>query len=553
METHELENRIKELELELSILKTGKGESPFLENQSLFYTTCLDPTEQKKVENALKESEDKFKLIFEKSIAPIMVANDKGKYIGANKAAAEIFEYSINELMQMNVGDLITSSNTNAVAQYEEYLLKGEETGEFGFVSKNGTTRLVKYNAVRIKPDFNVSILMDITEQKVILEELTKAKLQAEEAMNSKQRFLSNMSHEIRTPMTAIIGFSKVALKTDLTEKQKEYINAIKTSSDALLFLINDILDLAKVDEGKMTFEQNVFEMETNFSAMLHLFDLKIQEKNLECIKEYDKLIPKVLIGDSIRLNQIFLNLISNAIKFTAKGKITISARLVDTNEDNVTIEFAVSDTGIGFAENTIPKLFESFQQANSSTSRQYGGSGLGLAIVKRLVELQGGTISVKSILNEGSTFSFVLSFQKTNKVVDCISTIPELMPEIKKIKILAVEDVPLNQLLLKITIDEFGFDVDFAENGKVAIEKLQSENYDIVLMDLQMPEMDGLEATNYIRNKMNSKIPIIALTADVTMGDLEKCKAAGMNAHVAKPIDDKLLYKKIVELVINP
>lgn len=477
MEKYELENRIKELELELSILKSGKVESPLLENESSFYNIGAGTSEKKKVDIALKESEEKFKLIFEKSIAPIMVADDKGNYLEVNKAAAEIFEYSINELMLMNVGDLITTTNTNATAEYEGYIRQGEETGEFGFVSKNGTAKTVKYKAVRIKPDFNVSILMDITEQKNILEEMSKAKIQAEEAMNSKQRFLSNMSHEIRTPMTAIIGFSKVALKTDLTENQKEYITAIKTSSDALLVLINDILDLAKVDAGKMTFEQNAFEMETNISAMLYLFDLKIQEKNLVCIKEYDTRIPKVLIGDSVRLNQILLNLISNAIKFTSKGKIKISVRLVDTSEDKVSIEFAVEDTGIGVAENMIPALFENFQQATNSTARQYGGTGLGLAIVKQLVELQGGTISVKSKLNEGSTFSFVLPFQKTNKVVESESTILELIPEIKKIKILAVEDVPLNQLLLKITIDEFGFEGDFAENGKVAIEKLQSDN----------------------------------------------------------------------------
>ncbi len=362
MEKHELEKRIKELELELRVLKSNKVESPLLENESSFNTALANSLEQKKSENAILESEEKFKLIFEKSLAPIIVADDKGNYLEVNKAAAELFEYSIDELKSMKVGDLITISNPNAAAQYEEYILKGEETGEFGFVSKNAINKIVKYKAVRIKPDFNVSIMMDITKQKVILEDLTKAKIQAEEAMNSKQRFLSNMSHEIRTPMTAIIGFSKVVLKTDLTEKQKEYITAIKTSSDALLVLINDILDLAKVDAGKMTFEQNAFEMETNISAILYLFDLKIKEKNLVCIKEFDTRIPKVLIGDSVRLNKIFLNLISNAIKFTSKGKIKISARLVDTIEDKVTIEFTVADTGIGIAENMIPKLFENFQ-----------------------------------------------------------------------------------------------------------------------------------------------------------------------------------------------
>ncbi|MFM9948054.1 MAG: ATP-binding protein [Saprospiraceae bacterium] len=375
---------------------------------------------------------------------------------------------------------------------------------------------------------------------------------ESQRTIASKQQFLSNMSHEIRTPMTAIIGFTKVVLKTDLTENQREYITAIKTSSDALLILINDILDLAKVDAGKMTFEQNTFEMESDILAMLHLFDFKIQEKNLKLIKEYDAKIPKYLIGDSVRLNQIILNLMSNAIKFTSEGKIGLSVRLIDSNEEKVTIEFAVTDTGIGMAENMIPTVFENFQQAASSISRQYGGTGLGLAIVKQLVERQGGTINVKSKLNEGSTFSFILSFQKTNNEIESKLPIPETKAKIKKIKILAAEDTPLNQMLLKIMLDDFGFERDIAENGKVAIEKLQTNSYDIILMDIQMPEMNGIEATVYIRNTMNSKIPIIALTADVTMADLEKFKAAGMNAHVAKPIDEKLLYNKIVELVIK-
>jgi len=401
----------------------------------------------------------------------------------------------------------------------------------------------------------NKELVFQNTEKEKRAEELVIARdneQQSQITIASKQQFLANMSHEIRTPMTAIIGFSKVVLKTDLSEKQRQYISAIKTSSDALLVLINDILDLAKVDSGKMTFEQAAFEMETDISAMLQLFDLKVQEKNLKLIKEYDTKIPKILIGDSVRLNQIILNLVSNAVKFTSKGKITLSVRLVETFEQKVTIEFVVTDTGIGLAENMISTIFESFQQATSSTARQYGGTGLGLAIVKQLVERQGGTINVKSKINEGSTFSFVLSFQKSNGKIKSESLIPKINPGIKKIKILAVEDIALNQMLLKIILDDFGFQRDFAENGKEAIEKLQANSYDIILMDIQMPVMDGLEATEYIRNKMNSKIPIIALTADVTMEDLEKCKAIGMNDHVSKPIDEKILYNKIVALVLK-
>ncbi len=324
-------------------------------------------------------------------------------------------------------------------------------------------------------------------------------------------------------------------------------------SGDALIVLINDILDLAKVDAGKMVFEQTPFKMALSISAMLHLFETKIQEKNLELVKEYDENIPDVLVGDPVRLHQIILNLVSNAVKFTTEGKITVSVKLQSQDDDSVTIEFAVSDTGIGIPESKIDKIFENFQQASSGTSRLYGGTGLGLAIVKQLVEPQGGTISVKSKIDEGSTFSFTLSFQKTKAEADSEIELIELDNEITNIKVLVVEDIPLNQLLMKTLLDDFGFDRDIASNGKIAIEKLQAKSYDIILMDLQMPEMNGFEATEYIRSTLHSKIPIIALTADVTTVDLAKCRSVGMNDYIAKPVDERLLYNKIVGLVKKP
>ena len=338
-------------------------------------------------------------------------------------------------------------------------------------------------------------------------------------------------------------------LKTELSDKQQEYLNAIKTSGDALIVLINDILDLAKVDAGKMTFEKTPFEMAFSIAAMLHLFETKIQEKNLELIKEYDSKIPEVLIGDPVRLHQIVLNLVSNAVKFTTHGKITVKVQLIEEDNEATTIEFSISDTGIGISESKIESVFDDFQQATSDTSRLYGGTGLGLAIVKQLVESQGGTVRVKSEFNVGSTFSFILTFQKPTQEAIVDSGLAEINNDIKNIKVLVVEDIALNQLLMKTLLDDFGFERDIADNGKIAIEKLQKESYDIILMDLQMPVMNGFEATEYIRNTMNSNIPIIALTADVTTVDLEKCKAAGMNAYIAKPVDERILYNKIVTL----
>lgn len=368
----------------------------------------------------------------------------------------------------------------------------------------------------------------------------------AEEAVLAKQQFLSNMSHEIRTPMNAIIGFTNVILKTDLTVHQKDFLHAIKTSGEALTVLINDILDLAKVDAGKMTFEKRAFKMEESISAMLHLFETKILEKNLELVKNYDAKIPGVLVGDPIRLHQIILNLVSNAEKFTGKGQITVSINLLNEDDEKVSIEFTISDTGIGIPADKIEHIFENFQQASTGTSRLYGGTGLGLAIVKQLVEQQGGSVSVQSKINEGSTFSFILDFEKTTTQPEEEIDRVELDPKNQNIKILVVEDVPLNQLLIKTLLDDFGFKHDSALNGKIAIDKLRETTFDVILMDLQMPEMDGFKATEYIRKTLNLKIPIIALTADVTTVDVAKCKAFGMDDYLSKPVDEKLLYDKI-------
>jgi signal transduction histidine kinase/CheY-like chemotaxis protein len=375
----------------------------------------------------------------------------------------------------------------------------------------------------------------------------------AENAVKAKQQFLSNMSHEIRTPMNSIIGFTNIVLKSKLDETQKGYINAIKVSGDALVVLINDILDLAKVDAGKMTFEQIPFNLSVSISTILQLFETKIKEKNLELLEEFDHTIPQILVGDPMRLRQIILNLLSNAIKFTTEGKITMSVRMLKEYAEKATIEFTLTDTGIGIPEDRLAQIFNDFEQAYRETSRSHGGTGLGLAIVKQMVELQGGSIIVKSKVGKGSTFGFVMSFKKPEAETKT-ETEPEAETKtvIKNVKVLVAEDIVLNQLLIKIILEDFGFEVDIVSNGKIAIEYLQKNKYDIILMDLQMPEMNGFEAITYIRAQMNSKIPVIALTADVTTVDVEKCKALGLNDYISKPIEEKLLYSKIIKCLKN-
>jgi PAS domain S-box-containing protein len=508
--------------------------------------------------------------LIEASLDPLVTISPEGKITDLNQATVNVTGVERNKLIGTDFKNYFTDSQ-KARDVYLEVFSKGFVTNYPLTIRDHKLTDVLFNGSVYKDVQGNVLgavvVARDITDQKRIETELREATVNAEEAksraeratktaedaVKAKQQFLSNMSHEIRTPMNAIIGFTKVVLKTDLTAKQKEYITAIKMSGDALIVLINDILDLAKVDSGKMTFEQMPFKPALSISGTLHLFETKIQEKNLQLIKEYDNRIPEVLLGDPVRLHQIILNLVSNAVKFTSKGEIKVKVHLLREDEKKVTLEFSVTDTGIGIENDKIEKIFENFQQASSDTSRLYGGTGLGLAIVKQLVESQGGTLCVKSKIDEGSTFSFILNFQKTkDEALSEIET-KEIDAEIRNIKVLVVEDIALNQLLMKTLLDDFGFERDIVANGKIAIERLQSKSYDIILMDLQMPEMNGFEATEYIRNTMNSKIPIVALTADVTTVDLARCKSVGMNDYIAKPVDERLLYSKIVGLVKKP
>ena len=514
--------------------------------------------------------------LIEASRDPLVTISPEGKITDMNEALANVTGMTREELKGTDFFDYFTEPQ-RAREVYQEVFAKGfvadspltlrHIDGKLTDVLFNGSV----YKDSEGKVVGVVIVARDTTEQQKLTKELTEAivfaelatgfaeearvkaenaTLIAESAVKSKQQFLSNMSHEIRTPMNAIIGFTKVLLKTELTTRQKEYLTAIKLSGDALIVLINDILDLAKVDAGKMQFEQVPFKMTTSLSAMLHLFETKIHEKNLKLIREFDSKIPDILVGDPVRLHQIIINLVSNAVKFTNKGKITMSVRLISENDESVRIQFSVSDTGIGIPENKIERVFENFQQASSGTSRLYGGTGLGLAIVKQLVEAQNGTINVRSKVGEGSTFSFELEFLKSGSEIFIEPQIDEFEGDVKNVRVLVAEDIPLNQLLMKTLLDDFGFECEIAENGRIAVEKLQNKTFSVVLMDLQMPMMNGFEATDYIRNVLHSDIPIIALTADVTTVDLAKCKAVGMNDYIAKPVDERLLYGKIVGAV---
>ncbi|MFI5172577.1 MAG: ATP-binding protein [Chitinophagales bacterium] len=383
--------------------------------------------------------------------------------------------------------------------------------------------------------------------------ELESEKERAEHSERVKEQFLTNMSHEIRTPMNAILGMTRLLLQKDPKKDQLKYLNAIKHASDNLLVIINDILDLSKIEAGKINFEKIDFDLRAELESVYETININAEEKGLSLSLEMDNNIPQVLIGDPYRLGQILLNLAGNAIKFTEKGRVLISVIPVANDTENISLQFAVQDSGIGIAKDKLSYIFDMFTQETSSTTRKFGGTGLGLAICKKLVELQGGTIHVESEPGKGSIFSFILNYkiEKDKSASDLyVEEDIDAGKKLKDLRILLAEDNEFNQMVAVDSLEAVieGVKIDIAKNGIEAVDMVNKNEYDLVLMDVQMPEMDGHEATKKIRSSNNEKInsiPIIAMTASVIKAEVEKCFESGMNEFVGKPFSvDELLEK---------
>ncbi len=386
------------------------------------------------------------------------------------------------------------------------------------------------------------------SQQLKLIEELKAAELAALKSKNAKDEFLANMSHELRTPLNALIGFGNLLDGTELDAKQKEYVEIIKSSGYNLLYIVNDVLDLSKIEAGKLTIAHRPFNLYDLFTRIKKMFSATIQDKGLVYNYFIDEQIPQHVVGDPDRLQQIFINLISNAIKFTTEGGIEVSAGIIWVDEEQkfYKLSFTIKDSGVGIPKDKIGTIFERFEQLEQGAQRQHGGTGLGLTIVKNLVERMGGSISVYSHVNEGSEFNFTCILEKAEMVEETVSSEVAATYSFENYRVLLVEDNKANQVLLKHIFSKHNLSPRIIDNGQEAVNLLRKEVFDLVLMDIQMPVMDGYTAISLLRRELYLKTPVIAMTAYVSEGEVQKCLEAGFSDYMAKPVDEELLVQKM-------
>jgi PAS domain S-box-containing protein len=522
-------------------------------------------TELKRLENALAESNKKFLTIFSSSLQAVSISEianngNPGIITEVNNAFCELFKIKKPEILGFNLSSagLISGEELEKallVISGKKYLVNYE----MNMLRKSGEkiTCLNSFNEVELggKP-YRISLFNDISERKKLENELVSAKEKAEESTHAKELFVANMSHEIRTPMTGIIGLSELLGQTHLNDEQKEFLDGIKLSSESLLTIVNEILDISKINSGKISLEKIPFNIHSIIKNVVFTLEPRARKKGIQFKYNIADSVPEKVLGDSVKLSQILWNLGGNALKFTERGFVEIGIIKLSEVNDKIRLMFTIKDTGIGIPYNRLADIFEEFIQAETATSRKYGGTGLGLTIANKLVELQGGTISVESEENVGSTFRFSLEYGTYIRENNRPDKLPEKFMDRNKsdlagLKVLLADDNIINQGVCRKILTGHGATVDVVSNGKMVIEKLFDNSYDIILLDIQMPEMDGYETAQYIRLKMQppkANIPIIALTAFAMEGENQKCFISGMNGYITKPFKSSELCSNILK-----
>ncbi len=528
---------------------------PLLEEKCMnIYAT--DITEIRIAEKNLAQSKARYEQIIENANDIIYRVNFLGFFTFLNHMSENLLGISANSKKATHFMEVIHPDYKKEVEMFynNQFEARTKYTYlEFPILTKNGNTIWIGQN-VHAMYDHNslvefTAVARDITERKRIERELIVAKNKAEESSLAKELFLTNMSHEIRTPLNAIKGMSRLLEKTKIDKEQAGLLNTIISSSDSLIRIINDILDFSKINAGQITFEKVGFKPAEVIESVIKSCEYRVLEKDLALEKEVSDKVNQIVIGDPYRLQQVLLNIVSNATKFTEEGSINIKCNVEQEDSQSVFLKFTISDTGIGIPEDKLSDVFQSFVQAENNTTRKYGGTGLGLAICKQMIEAQNGTIDLESESGVGTTFHITIPFEKGQEQDLLQEENHQEHEELNEaIEILIVEDNPINQLVVTSILDKWNLSYQVADNGEIAIGKIADNNFDLILMDIQMPVMDGITATKHIRQELKSNIPIIALTANAMKGDEETYLEAGMNSYLSKPFEPEKLKSQIIQ-----
>ncbi len=520
-----------------------------------YVSVGVDITDWKHKEERRIQSEN----ILENIPSIVLVGNKNGDIIFASPSVEKMLGFKANEVLGEKWWQNVFISKYKS-EEIKEALLNYIFLNEKSYVdifknklkTKEGLDKWIEWRHSKGANGNFVSIGSDITERILQEFELKKAKEAAEESVKVKNEFLANMIHEIRTPLNAIIGFTDLLLETKLTIEQREYLETMHASGEILLTLINNVLDLSKLESNKFEIEEIPFQLHKTLNEVTKLMNIKAQEKGISLDLNINSNVPFEVISDSNRVSQILLNLIGNAIKFTDKGGVTIMVDKLEEKDKSAIVSFKIKDTGIGIVSNKINSVFGAFTQAKNDTSRIYGGTGLGLTIVKRLITLLKGQIKVESVFGKGSTFTMILPLKigkKTTKKIQIEEVEEAIEDKNLGYSILLVEDNKTNQLLAKTRLERWKCNVDIADNGFEGVKKTQKKVYDIIMMDIQMPVMDGYEATKIIKNDISeevSKIPIIAMTAFTSKTEIKRALTAGMDDYIFKPFKPDELFQII-------
>lgn len=525
-----------------------------------------DVTERQLAEQAIRASEEKYRGILENMELGLLEVDLQQNILRTNNAFCQMMGYRQEELLGKNAAKLLLSPEFQDLVEgrNEERIQGVSSVYELQIRKKDGTFMWGLISGAPIKNSQgevigSIGIHFDLTERKKLENALAEAKMIADRARAAERQFLAHMSHEIRTPINAVIGMTHLLLDTQPTPTQMEYLQSLRFAADSLLGIIDNILDLSKIDAGEIEFEHKTFDLAYLIRSLVQAFQFKTEEKDIVILEKLDPALSNLVVGDPTRLNQILTNLLGNAIKFTEKGKISLATKVLHESSESYSIEFRVCDTGIGIPADKLETIFEYFKQADVKINRKFGGTGLGLTIVKQLIEKLGGSIRVESKYGEGADFIFMLPLGNSGIPAQSLKYAKQQrsksseLERIYGMNFLVVEDNHLNQKLLCKTLDIWNCMYDVAKDGEEALEKTAATRYDAILMDIHMPGMDGFEATSIIRNSgsnPNRQTPIIALTAAAMLEDKKRSFEVGMNGFLTKPIAPKMLIDELLRTI---